>query len=138
MHDPSAGLRRGFARPRSYTGELWLYPGTGRGTLAARVQLGTGWGGLTIVGTGDIDFDNRADLMTRDSAGRLWIYPGNGTVGFLARRQIGSGFGQFNAMTMTEVTWHRPLLWGVGGGALPASPRPVLPPPRVAPLGQRR
>lgn len=96
---------------RDGAGTLWLYPGTGRGTLAARVQLGTGWGGLTIVGTGDIDFDNRADLMTRDSAGRLWIYPGNGTGGFLARRQIGSGFGQFNAMTMTEVTWHRPLLW---------------------------
>ena len=96
---------------RDGAGTLWLYPGTGRGTLAARVKLGTGWGGLTIIGPGDIDFDNRADLMTRDSAGRLFVYPGNGTGGFLARRQIGSGFGQFNAMTMTEVTWHRPMLW---------------------------
>ena len=92
-------------------GNLWLYPGTGRGTLAARVKLGTGWSGLTIVGPGDIDFDNRADLMTRDSAGRVWIYPGNGTGGFLPRRQIGSGFGSFNAITATEVTVHRPLIW---------------------------
>jgi hypothetical protein len=92
-------------------GNLWLYPGTGRGTLAARVKLGTGWSGLKIVGPGDIDFDNRADLMTRDSSGRVWIYPGNGTGGFLARRQIGSGFGQFTALTVTEVTWHRPLVW---------------------------
>ncbi|MBC9822735.1 FG-GAP-like repeat-containing protein [Terrabacter sp. MAHUQ-38] len=92
-------------------GNLWLYPGTGRGTLAARVKLGTGWSGLTIVGPGDIDFDNRADLMTRDSSGRVWIYPGNGTGGFLARRQIGSGFGSFNAITATEITSYRPLIW---------------------------
>ena len=92
-------------------GNLWLYPGTGRGTLAARVKLGTGWSGLRIVGPGDIDFDNRADLMTRDSSGRVWLYPGNGAGGFLARRQIGSGFGSFNAITATEITSYRPLIW---------------------------
>jgi hypothetical protein len=97
---------------RDGKGVLWLYPGTGRGSLAARVQLGTGWGGMNaIIGGGDVDFDGKADLLARDTSGRLWLYPGSGKGGFLARRQIGSGWGGFTAITVTEVTNGRAMLW---------------------------
>jgi hypothetical protein len=36
-----------LARDRS--GRLWMYPGTGKGTLGKRVQVGTGWSGMTAI-----------------------------------------------------------------------------------------
>ncbi|GAA5033877.1 hypothetical protein GCM10023258_34110 [Terrabacter aeriphilus] len=97
---------------RDGRGTLWLYPGTGRGTLAARAQVGTGWSGMTaLVASGDVDFDGRTDLIARDGAGRLLLYPGNGTGGFLARRQIGSGWGGFTSITVSEATYGRALVW---------------------------
>jgi hypothetical protein len=106
------GDDKGDLISRDSSGRLWLYPGTGRGTVGARVQIGSGWGIMNaIVGSGDVDYDGKADLMARDTAGRLWLYPGNGKGGFLARRQIGSGWGGFSAITVTEATNGRAMMW---------------------------
>jgi hypothetical protein len=35
---------------RDSSGRLWLYPGTGSGSLGARKQIGSGWNSLRIVG----------------------------------------------------------------------------------------
>ncbi|POX51221.1 FG-GAP-like repeat-containing protein [Streptomyces sp. Ru72] len=61
------------------TGKLWLYPGTGSGTLGARKLIGSsGWNGMSaLVGAGDMNGDGRADLVVRQaSTGQLWLYPG--------------------------------------------------------------
>ncbi|MEV6742148.1 VCBS repeat-containing protein [Streptomyces sp. NPDC051104] len=61
------------------TGKLWLYPGTGSGTLGARKLIGnSGWNGMSaLVGAGDMNGDGRADLIVRQaSTGELWLYPG--------------------------------------------------------------
>jgi len=87
---------------RDSTGRLWLYPGTGTGTLSARVLIGTGgWNIYTaLVGPGDMDGDGHPDLVARDSGGKLWLYKGSGTGGVaLPRILIGnSGWNTFNAL----------------------------------------
>jgi hypothetical protein len=37
-----------LARARA-TGELWLYPGNGRGGWLPRVRVGTGWNGMSAL-----------------------------------------------------------------------------------------
>ncbi|MFV2117972.1 FG-GAP-like repeat-containing protein [Streptomyces sp. Act-28] len=81
------------------TGKLWLYPGTGTGTLGARRLIGSGgWNAMSrLVGFGDVSGDGRTDLLAVEkSTGRLWLYPGTGTGALGARKLIGSG--GWNAM----------------------------------------
>ncbi|SDP29170.1 WD40-like Beta Propeller Repeat [Pedococcus dokdonensis] len=98
---------------RSSTGELWLYPGTGLGTFATRTRLGTGWQGMnSIVGVGDFDLDNDADLIAREaSTSKLWLYPGNGQGGFSARRQVGSGWNIFKGIAGPELLGPNPFVY---------------------------
>ncbi|MFJ6576697.1 peptidase inhibitor family I36 protein [Streptomyces sp. NPDC091368] len=80
------------------TGKLWLYPGTATG-LGARKLIGSGgWNTMNaLVGPGDMNGDNRPDLIAREAAtGKLWFYPGTSTGGVGARVLIGSG--GWNAM----------------------------------------
>ncbi|GGS70959.1 ATP/GTP-binding protein [Streptomyces tanashiensis] len=80
------------------TGKLWLYPGTATG-LGARKLIGSGgWNTMNaLVGPGDMNGDNRPDLIAREAAtGKLWFYPGTATGGVGARVLIGSG--GWNAM----------------------------------------
>ena len=102
---------------RSSTGELWLYPGTGLGTFATRTRLGTGWQGMnSIVGVGDFDLDNDADLVAREaSTSRLWLYPGNGTGGFSARRLVGSGWNTFKGIAGPELLGTNPFVYAKTG-----------------------
>ena len=90
---------------RASNGELWLYPGTGLGTLGARTRIGAGWQGMNaIVGVGDFDLDNDADLIARvASTSKLWLYPGNGKGGFSTPRQVGSGWNGFKAILGPEM-----------------------------------
>jgi len=79
---------------RASTGELWLYPGDGRGGWLPWRVLGTGWNVMsTITGTGDFTGDQRVDLIAVEGAtGTLWLYPGNGAGGFLPRVRAGAGW----------------------------------------------
>jgi hypothetical protein len=82
------------------TGDLWLYPGNGRGGWLPRVQIGRGWNAFSaIFGPGDFNGDGRPDVLARErSTGYLWLYPGNGRGGWLPRVRVGSGWNGFNAL----------------------------------------
>lgn len=92
-------------------GDLWLYRGRGDGTVGDRVRLGTGWNIMNaVVGVGDFDLDNDADLIAREaSTAKLWLYPGNGKGGLSPRRQVGAGWNIFNGLAGPEMlgpnTW---------------------------------
>ncbi|MFB7287573.1 FG-GAP-like repeat-containing protein [Actinacidiphila glaucinigra] len=81
------------------TGKLWLYPGTGTGSLGTRRLIGSsGWNGMrTITAFGDLTGDGRSDLIAvQKSTGKLYLYPGTSTGKLGARKLIGSG--GWNAM----------------------------------------
>jgi hypothetical protein len=84
----------------SSTGNLWLYPGDGKGGWLSRVRVGSGWNGFNAVfSTGDFNGDQRPDVLARETAtGYLWLYPGNGSGGWLSRVRVGSGWNGFSAL----------------------------------------
>ena len=83
----------------SATGRLWLYPGTGSGTLGTAKVVGTGWGGMKqILGTGDFTGDGKPDVLALTAGNVLYVYPGNGTGGWLAPTVVTAGFGAFNTL----------------------------------------
>ncbi|MEU4268620.1 FG-GAP-like repeat-containing protein [Streptomyces sp. NPDC026092] len=76
------------------TGKLWLYPGTGSGTLGTRKLLGSGgWNAMSrIVAFGDLSGDGRGDVVAVEkSTGKLWLYPGTTSGGLGARKLLGNG-----------------------------------------------
>ena len=83
------------------SGALRLYPGTGRGSLAASVQIGAGWGVFTAIDTvGDFSGDGALDILARAGAtGDLLLYKGNGKGGWiLPPTVVGRGWNIFNAI----------------------------------------
>ncbi|MEV7130133.1 FG-GAP-like repeat-containing protein [Streptomyces sp. NPDC093260] len=81
------------------TGKLWLYPGTGTGSLGSRKLIGTGgWNGMSnITALGDSTGDGRGDLIAVEKAtGKLYLYPGTSTGTLGSRKLIGTG--GWNAM----------------------------------------
>ncbi|WP_035776436.1 FG-GAP-like repeat-containing protein [Arthrobacter sp. H5] len=81
------------------TGDLWLYPGNGRGGWLPRVLVGFGWNAMTaIMGPGDFNGDRTADVLARDRSGILWLYPRSASGTWLPRVQIGSGWNGINAI----------------------------------------
>ncbi|MFF3331235.1 FG-GAP-like repeat-containing protein [Streptomyces sp. NPDC002888] len=114
------------------TGKLWLYPGTGTGTLGARKLIGaSGWNGMSaLVGAGDMNGDGRADLIARQaSTGQLWLYPGkagafgsrvlmgnsgwNGMDSFLGLGDV-TGDGRADLVTITKSSYVGEACRGVG------------------------
>ncbi|GAA2175757.1 hypothetical protein GCM10009784_19440 [Arthrobacter parietis] len=82
---------------RSTDGKLWLYARNAAGGWDTRVQVGTGWNGMTsILAPGDFDGDTNPDVLARDAKGLLWLYPGNGDSGWKTKVLVGSGW---NGMT---------------------------------------
>lgn len=108
--------------------------------LAARIRVGTGWSGMTLVGrgdytgdgtryaagagfngytalaaAGDTDGDGKADLIASDAAGALWPFKGTGKTAapFAARVQIGTAPGSRRSpSTASPGTWGtRPSRW---------------------------
>ncbi|CAM5462366.1 hypothetical protein SGLAM104S_06036 [Streptomyces glaucescens] len=61
-------------------GALWIYPGKGNGTFAARVQFGSGWNQYNqLRGHGDFTGDGRTDLIARNASnGYVYLYKGLG------------------------------------------------------------
>ena len=84
----------------SATGDLRLYAGTGRGTLASGTRIGAGWGIFNALETpGDFDGDGTQDVLARErSSGDLWLYRGNGKGGWLPRVRVGTGWNTFNGL----------------------------------------
>ncbi|MGW5656537.1 trypsin-like serine protease [Streptomyces humi] len=85
------------------SGVLWLYPGKGNGTFAARVRIGGGWSQYNqLRGVGDFNGDGKADLLARKSSGGdLYLYKGTGKSGtglFSARVKVRSGWTGFNTL----------------------------------------
>ncbi|MEV5956819.1 trypsin-like serine protease [Streptomyces sp. NPDC051987] len=84
-------------------GVLWLYPGKGDGTFAARVRIGGGWSQYNqLRGVGDFNGDGKADLLARKSSGGdLYLYKGTGKSGtglFSARVKVRTGWTGFNTL----------------------------------------
>lgn len=99
-------------------GSFELLKGTGTGSYAGAVRIGSGWGGFTSV-IGGIDFngDRKTDVLARTSTGYLMLYRGNGAGGWISgATKIGSGWngmtsilyaGDFNGDTTGDVIARR-------------------------------
>ena len=85
---------------RADTGQLWLYPGNGRGGWLAPVRVGVGWQIMdALLGPGDFNGDGAVDVLARRAdTGQLWLYPGNGRGSWLAPVRVGVGWGSLNAL----------------------------------------
>ena len=100
----SDGLPDLLARDRS--GNLWLYPGNGRGGFGKRVWISRGWNTYNLLtASGDLSGDGIVDLVVRDRSGKLWMYLGNGRGGFQAHRTyLGADWAPFNTIVAAGAT----------------------------------
>ena len=84
---------------RASTGDLWLYPGNGKGGWKPAVKIGSGWNGMTaIMSPGDLDGDRVPDVVARDRAGVLWLYPRTANGSWRPRVSLGTGWNSLNAL----------------------------------------
>ncbi|MEU0372096.1 FG-GAP-like repeat-containing protein [Streptomyces sp. NPDC006283] len=94
--------REDLIAAKASTGELFLYPGTGTGSLGSRKLIGRlGWNGMrSITAFGDLTRDGRSDLIAvKKSTGELFLYPGTSTGKLGSRKLIGrSGWNSMNAL----------------------------------------
>ncbi len=83
----------------AHTGKLNLYVGHGDGGFTRR-KLGIDGSGFTaLAATGDLNGDQRADLLARDGAGHLWLYPGTGTRHLGTPVQVPGAWGGYDTIT---------------------------------------
>lgn len=93
-----------FAREAS-TGNLYLLQGTGKASapFAAPVLVRTGWNGYnTVVATGDVSGDGRADLLARTPSGALFLFKGTGATTsstFATAVKIGTGWSMYSLLS---------------------------------------
>ncbi|MHA5049644.1 FG-GAP repeat domain-containing protein [Streptomyces sp. SD15] len=80
---------------------LYQYAGSGKGTFTARVKLFSNWGSSynAVVGTGDLNRDGKADLVSRDTSGNLYRNYGDGKGSFGARTKIATGWGGYKSLS---------------------------------------
>ncbi|MET9673757.1 N-acetylmuramoyl-L-alanine amidase [Streptomyces sp. NPDC006482] len=89
---------------REKSGALWLYKGTGipSAPFATRTTIGPGWQIYnSLVSSGDVTGDGKADLIGRDASGVLWLYKGTGGANapYATRTKIGPGWQIYNTMS---------------------------------------
>lgn len=106
----------GFTR----SGNLYLYAGKGTGVGFTKKLLGTGFSGMSnIIGVGDFNYDNTADLVSRErSTGRLILSAGIGAGRFAARKVVGWGWSSFTGFGTPEFDGFTGLYARTGTGAL--------------------
>jgi hypothetical protein len=94
-------------------GNLYLYKGKGTGVGYTKTLIGSGYSGMSaVLGVGDVNFDNTADLVFREkSTGYLYLAPGKGDGTFGARKRIGTGWGGFTALATPEFVGVNPGIY---------------------------
>jgi hypothetical protein len=103
---------------RTYSGQLYLYQGTGNGSapFEAKVLIGAGWGAYDqLAGPGDVDGDGISDLVARTSGGTLYLYKGTGNASgpYAAKVSIGTGWNTYNQIIgLGNDASGRAILWG--------------------------
>jgi hypothetical protein len=96
---------------RDTAGRLTLYAGTGQTSPMFRegTPAGTGWGSFTsIVGSGDVNFDGKDDLLGQKTTGELVLYLGTGSAETPFSRRgtvIGTGWKGDLLTTVGDWTW---------------------------------
>ncbi|WP_405583866.1 trypsin-like serine protease [Streptomyces sp. NBC_01190] len=86
------------------TGNIYLTPGTGKASapFGTRLLIEKAWTGYnSIISTGDISGDGRADLLARTPAGTLYLFDGTGkttSAAFGTAIKIGTGWQQYNLL----------------------------------------
>lgn len=81
-------------------GALIMYPGNGRGSYGAGVQLAAGWNIYNwVTGVQDLNGDGKNDLVARQTDGSLWFIPGTGTASATSR-----GYGSRTLLSAS--TWN--------------------------------
>jgi hypothetical protein len=85
------------ARHRA-TGSLFLYRGTAGGGIVREGRFAGDWSGLTVIGAGNLDGDNYADLLVKDRSGVLWRRTSTGGVRLMAPTRVGSGWNGYTAL----------------------------------------
>ncbi len=96
---PGPGLD-GDKRPdllaRAKNGTMYLYSGTGRGTLKSRRKVASGWTGMrTFFSPGDFTGDGRRDVIAVGRWGHLLLRTGTATGTFSAPKTIARGWHRY-------------------------------------------
>lgn len=99
--DDVTGDGRADIIARTFSGDLYLYQGTGNPSapLKTKVLIGPGWGAYDqLTSPGDLDGDGISDLVARNSSGVLYFYKGTGdaTGPYAPKAVIGSGWNTYN------------------------------------------
>ena len=77
-------------------GRLWLYPGTGKGGVTKRHQIGSGWNTMgAVIPLHDFDGDGRTDIGGIAINGDLRLYRGTGTGSLRPGVVIGTGWQKY-------------------------------------------
>ncbi|MER6911709.1 trypsin-like serine protease [Streptomyces sp. NPDC000594] len=87
----------------SAKGNAYVHKGTGKGTFAAPVLVGSGWDQFdTVRGRGDLSGDGRADVLSRGAGGRTYLHQGTGDAKkpFRDKVQVGT-YSHLNALVTT-------------------------------------